>query len=921
MTLLLSLDQISARRGLAAGAGASLADSLATDLEPFVTAPPDIPRGKALLSRAGGRCPADGTELDFDPRSPNAHRCPSCGTTASGELHDRWWLYPYHLWLAERAVHASALHLLRGDARHAAFARHVLRGYAERYLDYPNRDNVLGPSRLFFSTYLESLWLLHICIAADFAQAAGDAETADIVRDRIAEPAARLIAEYDEGFSNRQVWNGAALVAAHAFLGRATDQDAVISALGHTEAIIGLAVGSDGSWYEGDNYHQFAHRGLWYAVALGESLGYEFQPQSIAKFEAGFAAPFLSALPDFTYPARKDSRYAASLRQWRFAEGVELGLARRDDPGLRWALGRMYAKDLPPGDTGRWRSSGEAERHVAPVRLSRADLSWRSLLFARAELPADQGAAPGSLTIMSQGLTIHRRERGDVYVALDWGESGGGHGHPDRLNLLFSRGASRWLDDLGTGSYVDRSLHWYRSTLAHNAPLVNGVSQQRANGELVAAGGRGEFEIASARADSVAPGVRIDRTVVTGPSYFIDEVRWEADGVVRFELPLHFAGVSPNLTFAPIPLTGGTGLEDGFDFVRGVQGGVIPAETGVSLIGQDGDRKASAKLWTSGKAMLFSAEAPGQPATTARRFHLVRCTGASGVIRTVWSWAPTVPAVSFTSDAVSVTVDSVAHTHHIAPTEWTIEAPGALDVRFARPARVSDSSGAPHAAPSDSALAVVPDVELEITVGDAADQRWFSDLSPAERTDWHVAHLGERHYRRTEEAWTDAGGPGARVALRAERDALVCDIRVPTEQPVFVPADATNELDNESPDINGHGVQVYLRAGQFAGAWVIVPGVEPIARVRAVPGWSGASPPDAAWRRVADGFDIRLRLALPDGAAKSFAFDLIVNDAVSGRARRRGQLVLSGAEGEFAYLRGDRHDSSRLLRFMVTSST
>ena len=37
-------------------------------------------------------------------------------------------------------------------------------------------------------------------------------------------------------------------------------------------------------------------------------------------------------------------------------------------------------------------------------------------------------------------------------------------------------GSARWLDDMGTGSYVDPSLHWYRSTLAHNAPLLDGKS-------------------------------------------------------------------------------------------------------------------------------------------------------------------------------------------------------------------------------------------------------------------------------------------------------------------------------------------------------------------------------------------------------------------------------------------------------------
>jgi hypothetical protein len=35
------------------------------------------------------------------------------------------------------------------------------------------------------------------------------------------------------------------------------------------------------------------------------------------------------------------------------------------------------------------------------------------------------------------------------------------------------------------------------------------------------------------------------------------------------------------------------------------------------------------------------------------------------------------------------------------------------------------------------------------------------------------------------------------------------------------------------------------------------------------------------------------------------------------RRRRRGQLVLGGAPGEFVYLRGDREERDRLVRFTV----
>ena len=60
-----------------------------------------------------------------------------------------------------------------------------------------------------------------------------------------------------------------------------------------------------------------------------------------------------------------------------------------------------------------------------------------------------------SALLEGQGIAVFRRDDGEAYVALDYGHHGGGHGHPDRLNLLLARGARRILDDMGTGSYVD----------------------------------------------------------------------------------------------------------------------------------------------------------------------------------------------------------------------------------------------------------------------------------------------------------------------------------------------------------------------------------------------------------------------------------------------------------------------------------
>ena len=101
--------------------------------------------------------------------------------------------------------------------------------------------------------------------------------------------------------------------------GRAWRSAATSAVFGRSGVISHLENGllADGTWYEGENYHLFAHRGLWYGVTLAEVAGFEIPNDLVQRFEKGFAAPFLTALPDFTFPSRRDSQYAVSLRQSR----------------------------------------------------------------------------------------------------------------------------------------------------------------------------------------------------------------------------------------------------------------------------------------------------------------------------------------------------------------------------------------------------------------------------------------------------------------------------------------------------------------------------------------------------------------------------------------------------------------------------
>jgi heparinase II/III-like protein len=907
MTLLLSGDALLGRRDIAAGSLAPLAASLARDLEPLLQRPLFIPDEKAQLSRAGGRCERDGSLLEFEPFSPNQHRCPLCGTVYSGETHYRFWIYWYQLWLIERAAHAALLSALGAGPSLALMARRILLGYAERYARYPNVDNVLGPTRLFFSTYLEAIWLLHVCIATDLLEQGGDSEIGAIVRERIVEPSSAIIAEYDEGASNRQVWNVAALFAAYRSLGREDDARRLVTSASGLVFHLREGLLEDGTWYEGENYHQFAHRGLWYGVTMAEHAGIELPPELVRRFEEGFATPFLTALPDLTLPSRRDSQYRISLRQWRFAELCELGLARRDDPRLRGALSRLYSDEVPRGPAGRDRSSAEAERNSAPSSLSREDLGWRSLLFARRELPALEPYTPRSALLSGQGIGVLRREQGSVYAALDYGHSGGGHGHPDRLNVLLSDGDVRWLDDMGTGSYVDPSLHWYRSSLAHNAPLVDGRSQLRVHGSLIAFEEQSAAGWCAAKAAGIAPGVTANRAIVAMPEYLLDVLIWDADRDVNLDLPIHIDAAPSALRLSSSALDGSDALEDGFRFVRAAATAVVKGGEVVAISARREPRTLHAWCVSDSDAEWWYAAGPGAPPPAPPRpeqpFSLVRQRGRGGRLRCVYAWSDSVQRVEVDGDTTTVHMnDGTRHLHAPNDEGWRVDVfrrdlresihLGGLVRQQEKPYRLRHPTPV-HAMPTERVLATNRPLRFA---------------------------LGEAHYRRSEQSWRDAGSPAAEITLTYRADVLEIRIDVPRSALTFSPPNADNPWDNENADVNGDGVQLYVETKQGRSAWMLVPNMgDSTVRMRQIDGWPDERTISAFWSRQEDGYSVVARVSLeaigPDGS--SVGVDVIVNEKPAGRERRRGQLLLSGAQGEFVYLRGDRQESHRLLHFRL----
>lgn len=881
MSLLWTAGTVAERRALVETSAelTALRDRLTVELKPFLERPLFVPEEKALLSRWGSLCRDDGAELGFDPYAPEAQRCSRCGRIWSTEQSRRWWVYWYQLWLAERVLVAAHLAALGGDARCAARAADALAVIAERYPRYPNRDNVLGPSRPFFSTYLESVWVLQLAAASSLLDDVG--ELPDALRSRLAAdvfaPSAALIADFPES-GNRQVWHAVARFALARLLG--DEAGAADAARGPRGILATLDAGlaADGLWFEGENYHWFALRGLAWGAELLRSAGetdlWEAPDDLGAKFRAAFRAPVLTALPDFTFPARRDAKFGVSLRQRRMAELWELAFARLHDEAIASLLRFVYDPAIAAADDGA-RTISDVERHEPPAGVRRDGLGWKALAWMAPSLPtvdADRWR-PGTEHLEASGLAILRRPEQRTYVSLDYGASGGPHGHGDRLNLTVHAHGIPWLVDFGTGSYVSDTLGWYRSTFAHNAPGVDGTSQLPADGLCVAFEDQGAFGwVCGQLPDNTAyAGAALQRTVVVGPGYVLDVVQLMSSAAERtLLLPWHGLG------------------EPAAD------------ELGVTFTRPEGRLRVFLSARQPFKVELRRAAGPPGNDPPELQFPLLASDGEQVTLAACLDLGAEVEDFECVESGYVVRlVDGAVHTHQADEQGWSVDL-GHGDPVFLGGLR--DLPAEPPPPPESK-----PTVALRVprTAATPAHDGSLDGFV----LDAPITLDREDQFRRAEEPWPGPDAFSARAFLNVSGSTLHLAVEVVAPEPHFRPGDLPDpELENENPDIHSDGIQVYLDAAGFYG-WLVVPDPEGrqaprVAAVRSTDA-EASMVTASAWAPTDTGYRITLSIELPV-EVPGFGFDLYVNRGRAGHDRRVGQLVWSGGRGTRLYLAGDR---------------
>ncbi|MBN2853394.1 MAG: heparinase II/III family protein [Clostridia bacterium] len=556
-------------------------------------------------------CKSDNTSLIFDPYNPHDHICPVCLMNYQDKPFHRAWVTQYHAWLSQMSILLGITYQIEKDEKYADALRKMLLDYSSRYQHYPNDDNELGPTRVFQSTYMESVWIMYLAGAYDMVRESTlfSLSDRDTIESDLFKASADIICDYDEGRNNRQAFNNSGILAVGYLIGDKKLVDYALHGKNGLYSHMNRSVFDDGFWYEGDNYHfatlpsivNMAEMCLRNGLDLYHS---DFNSHTIKMM---FLAPLKSLQPDLTFPSRKDSVYESHMAQRWYAGLYELAYARYESDEFQKVLKTMFSfKNDQAVSTHN--ASGIMDVFKSQFS-SREQLDWRGFLNAVPDL----GNATGlpyteSVNMSGTGLAVLRNKRG-AYASLDYGNYGGGHGHPDRLNLNFFTINKRWFSDFGTGNYYFDHLRWYRSTIGHNTITVDGQNHMVKDGSLCFFDQNEDFSIAKGAVSDIAPGVNMKRTLLL----LEDDILVDLFVVISsqphvYHYALHGFG---ELSYDSISMTSASLTCDHYDFIKNLTMG--KTDHTISALFKDHDDELTVTTIGHPSTVVYKGSAYGPP--------------------------------------------------------------------------------------------------------------------------------------------------------------------------------------------------------------------------------------------------------------------------------------------------------------------
>jgi len=483
-------------------------------------------------------CPKDGARLNAE--TPARHVCPTCHavytderTVASyrGILHDQ----------LDSAIGTLGLaYALSGEVKYAEPAKTALLELARLYPTWERHDRwgrhgllaVVG-GRRYAQLLDESTSLIKLAQGYDLLADAPciSAPERKVIEEQLLRGVARDILAYQpfiEAQSNHRTWFNAAYANAGVAIGDAALVRESIDGGSGLRWQLTHSVGADGLWYEGTMAYQF------YALMAIEStvdavwrVGWDFRTD--AQLKSLWLGPLNLAYPNGQLPVMHDSDPGSLADKRGF---------------YQWAYNYFHDP-----------------RFAALAGVTVADAPAQAVLH--------------SDNLAGMGVAVLRRGSGPAAscAMIDYGQHGGHHGHPDKLNLLLFALGSELLPDIGRITYsVPEYETWARTTVAHNTLTLDERNQQPDTGRLLYFHDGAECAAALTASDGAYPGRALRRFTVLTDSLLIDVLAVRGAQPARCDSLLHAIGV-PATTLPLTERTEPLGKTNGYQHLSQLRAG------------------------------------------------------------------------------------------------------------------------------------------------------------------------------------------------------------------------------------------------------------------------------------------------------------------------------------------------------------
>ncbi len=405
--------------------------------------------------------PKDGSFLTFTPDEPGEATLSSSSdpkVKLTPKLHAAWVCF-FRERHAEKMVAAARLYRLTGDTRYAEWAAAQIDFYADNLDQWPAHGSV----RIMWQSLDEAVILIRWL---DAARELGDFVTPARKQrwcETLFTPEARSLETSYQTIHNIACWQRSAVgqVALYCH-DDALWKSAVDGEFGIRNQIK-LGITGDYLWYEQSlHYNNYVVRALApffeYAMMAGRGASLQTEMESL---EDLMLSPLRMYFPDGQLPNPADGAKPGFAPTPEVLKKSHAPGVNEDDPHFLAWFARLFPTKLG-------------------VNLASQEKNWDTLIDPLAPSPAGELPVVTSLNLESSRMAIIRSGPWQVY--FHYGQLAASHSQAEALNFEAFYNQTDVTHDPGTPGYGSPLTgQYYKTGLAHNVPLVDGVGQVRWN--------------------------------------------------------------------------------------------------------------------------------------------------------------------------------------------------------------------------------------------------------------------------------------------------------------------------------------------------------------------------------------------------------------------------------------------------------